>query len=186
MTIWPNWVDLVVVIAVLRTSYNGFGRGLLAELLSAAAAVCVTSLTVNYWSVTKGWLQGWISMHEVVAAPLVFWVLFLSLVVVTRLGIRRITDVLKWERLHWMVQGIGFVVGAFRGLWWMGFLLLMLSLSGVVYLQESVDKRSVIGPRLLSVWRPAFVQVADRFPGALLRDKNRLVPPVRPVQPTPP
>ena len=53
MTTWPNWVDLIILILILRMSYNGFGRGLLMEMLQLAGAVAITCLSVNYWGLVK-------------------------------------------------------------------------------------------------------------------------------------
>ena len=106
--------------------------------------------------------------------------LFLILIFAVHMIIRRVTNVIKWERLHWAIQGLGLMVGALRGLWWSGLILAVLTSSGVTYLQESVEKRSVLGPRLAQLARVQLEQVADRFPGASLRGPF-LIPPMKPV-----
>lgn len=179
-TPWPNWVDLIIVILIFRACYSGFVRGILAELLSLVGAVTVTALAVNYSGVVASWLQPWLAAAPYVAALMGFWSLFGLLVVIVRVVSRRVTDVLKWERLHWFVQGVGLFLGGVRGLWWAGFLLIVLVSSGVPFLATSVEQGSVLGPRLLAVAQGGLEQVANRFPGS----KHRPVPPVPPVQPT--
>lgn len=180
MTTWPNWVDLVIVTILLRTSYNGFGRGLLSEILSLVGAVGATVLTINYAHRVTQWVSPWIWFSQTVAGFVVFLGLFLILIFVVHVVMRRVTDVIKWERLHWAVQGLGLMIGALRGLWWSGVILTVLTSSGVVYLQESVEKRSVLGPRLAHIARANLAQVADRFPGAALRGPV-LIPPLKPT-----
>ena len=175
---WPNWIDLIVVTILLRTCYSGFGRGLLAEVLNLVGAVGVTSLTVNYWEWLAHKLRPWLWVNPTLADFLVFAVSFLALIFMVHFIVRRITELLKWERLHWAIQGVGLVLGGLRGLWWSGVLLVVLTSSGVVYLRSSVEERSVLGQRLARVARDSLEQVADRFPGAGARGGGLLVPPI--------
>jgi len=177
---WPNWVDLIIVTVLLRTSYNGFGRGLLTELLSLAGVISVTALTMNYAHLVTQTVSPWIWFDLTVAGFVIFLGLFLILIVGVHVVIRRLTEVIKWERLHWAIQGLGLMLGALRGLWWSGVLLIVLTGSGVPYLQESVGQRSVLGPHLVQVARENVQRIADRFPGASLRGPV-LVPPLRPT-----
>ena len=180
VTTWPNWVDLVIVIILLRTSYNGFGRGLLSEILSLAGAVCATIFTINGANQVTRWVSPWVWFNQTVAGFIIFIALFLILIFAVHVVIRRLTEVIKWERLHWAIQGLGLMLGALRGLWWSGVILVVLTASGITYLQESVEQRSVLGPHLARVARDSIERIADRFPGASLRGPV-LVPPLRPT-----
>ena len=179
----PNWIDLIIVTVVLRTCYNGFGRGLLAELLSLIGAVAITSLTLNYAEVASGWVKSWVQAGPSLMHVGVFWAFFLIVSLAVRIVLRRAADVIKWERLHWAVQGLGLVLGGLRGLWWSGFLLVVLSSSGVAFLRQSVEERSMFGPRLLHVAREGLVRAADRFPGAAGRGPDLVPPLIRPSAP---
>lgn len=179
MTVWPNWVDLIVITTVFIGCYNGFGRGLLAEILNLIGAASVTSIAINYWSVIASKVQPWVPMvSPIVAGFAVFWLLFLSLWLVSHVLIKRITDVVKWERIHWLIQGIGLILGAIRGAWWSALILVTVSTSGFAYLQQSVEERSVTGARFSARARASLEEVANRFPGAEQRGKA-LIPPIR-------
>ena len=175
---WPNWVDLIVVILVLLMGYNGFGRGFLAELLNLAGAVSVTALTMNYSTLMTGWLFQWLPGHPMAAGVLGFWTFFLIVWYLVRLGLKYATTAIKWERVHWILQGCGFVLGGLRGLWWSGFILLAMTSSGFVYLHESIVSQSVLGPRVVELAGQGMRQVADRFPGARRRGEA-LIPPIK-------
>jgi len=176
---WPNWVDLIIVTILLRACYSGFGRGLLAEVLNLVGAVGVTALTINYWAWLAHKLRPWLWMDTTLANFIVFAVCFLTLMFLVHFIVRRLTELLKWERLHWAIQGVGLVLGGLRGLWWSGVFLVVLTSSGVVYLRSSVEERSVLGPRLVRVAHDYLEQVADRFPGATQRGGGLLVPPMK-------
>jgi len=177
---WPNWVDLVVVTILLRTSYNGFGRGLLTEILSLVGAISATGLCLNYAPLVTQWVMPWVWFDVTVGGFVVFIGFFLILAFGVHVIIKRLTEVIRWERLHWTIQGLGLMVGAMRGLWWSGVILTVLSSSGITYLQESVEERSVLGPRLAQAAEQSLERVANRFPGASLRGPV-LIPPVKPT-----
>lgn len=166
MTQWPNWVDLVIVSITLKTCYGGYVRGVVTELLYAVGTVALTVLSVAYWEKLAGWLQPWVAFPYHLVGVLAFVVLFLTLWVMIRVAVRSFTQIIKWERLHWLLQTIGLILGAARGLWWSGFLLLILSSSGFVYLRQSVEERSLASPKLVEVSRQTMAQLLELVPGA--------------------
>ena len=178
MSTWPNWIDLIVLIVVFRGCYVGFGRGLLTELLGLAGAVSATTLTMNYAGWLMAWVGAWWRGDPILSTFITFWLLFLICALALRMVIRRITQVIKWERLHWTIQGLGLALGGLRGLWWSGFIIVALAGSGFTYLRESVADRSILGPPLLSLATQTLEQVADKYPGAASRGKA-LIPPLK-------
>jgi uncharacterized membrane protein required for colicin V production len=179
VTKWPNWVDLLIVTLVFKACYNGFVRGIATEALHLIGVVSLTVLTLNYGGVVATWLMPWVSWPPSLVALIGFWGLFAMLWLTMRLVIRRVTELLKWERVHWVIQGVGLFLGGLRGLWWTGFLLVVFISSGLPFLVTSVEQGSVLGPGLLKAARTTVVQVADRFPGA----QRRGAVPVPPLQP---
>ena len=175
---WPNWIDLIIITVILKACYSGFARGLLAELLNLLGAVTVTALAINYAGVVTSWLQSRVAFPAYLTAVVGFWVVFLGLWVAMHVLIRQISRVIKWERVNWLIQGLGLLLGGIRGLWWAGFLLVVLSASGFAFLQEGVEKNSVLGPRLLDVAHTSFEEVTARFPGT--HGQTTLVPPWKP------
>ena len=175
---WPNWIDVIVITIFLKTCYNGFARGLLTELLNLLSAAIITALSINYAGVVTSWFQSWMALPTYVTALLGFWVLFFGLLVAVHVLIRQITRVMSWERVSWLVQGLGLLLGGIRGLWWAGFLLVVLSASGFAFLHESVEKNSVLGPQLLDVAHRSLEEVTARFPGT--HERTTLVPPWKP------
>lgn len=166
MTQWPNWVDLVVVTITLKMCYGGYVRGVVAELLYVVGALAMTLLSVGYWERLAGWLQPWVAFPFHLVGALSFVVLFLSLWVVVRVAIRSFTQIMKWERVHWLLQSIGLALGAARGFWWSGFFVLVLNSAGFVYLRQSVEERSLAGPRLAEVSKQAMAQLLEYVPGS--------------------
>jgi len=176
VTTWPNWVDLIVVTLLITGCYNGFGRGVLAEFFNLVGAVIATCLTVNYWSLLAKWVPPLPWLGADFTTLLVFLVLFVTVRFLVRLLVRLCCDVVKWERLHWFVQGLGLFFGGVRGLWWAGFLVVVLTGTQIPYLKSSVEEKSIVGPRLAQLAQNTIEQVANMFPGAGQRRSLALVP----------
>ncbi len=173
-TPWPNWVDLIVIITVFLASYNGFVRGIICEILYGVSAVAVTVMTINWWPRVLDQLRDRVPASPSVLAPIVFWAVFALALIVVKFALKRVADLLKWEQVHWLIQGVGMVIGGVRGLWWAGLFTLALTTSGFDFLRQSVEDRSVFGPRLTQLFRQAVVMVSDRAPGTEYRTQNLL------------
>jgi hypothetical protein len=104
--------------------------------------------------------------------------LLVGLALGLRVVIRAAAAVVKWERIHWFLQGVGLFLGTLRGTWWAGLVVLAMGVSGFQYLQESVQRASLFGPHLAAAARESLIAVTDRFPGARSR-VTTLVPPAR-------
>ena len=177
MTTWPNWVDIIIVTVTLRMCYSGYVRGIITELLLLFGAVVVTVLSISYWGAVAAAVQPWVGFSPRAVSIVIFWVLFLSLWFAIRVVRRSLTELMKWERLHWFVQGIGLLLGGLRGLWWSGFLVMVFTMSGFVYLQQSVEERSLFGARLLAISRSCIERLAEQLPGGASRSST-LIPSV--------
>jgi hypothetical protein len=105
--------------------------------------------------------------------------IFVSLLVLggvlLRSAVSRISAHLRAEKLPPLIQRLGFLLGASRGLWWSSVMLWVLIGIGPYFLQ-SVEQRSLTGRPLLSIGRPAIEQAASWFPG--FRKTGVLVPSV--------
>jgi len=174
LTTWPNWVDLVILIIVLRTCYSGFGRGVLGELLTVLGVVTATALASNFYGMITQRIAPWWAGDQAILACMIFWALLGGAIVLFHAGIHRFLELLKWERLHWTMQSLGLLLGAVRGLWWSGLVVLVLGSLGSEYFTDSVHKRSVIGSRFAPIASQQMKRVVDRYPGSAGR--GELVP----------
>ena len=175
----PNWVDLfVILIPLVRTCYVGFIRGMVAECMSTAGLVSATALACNY--------------HERLASTLAPWwrwsfnsldfLIFLGLLTVGSwvfvcLVARTLSRVISSNASHGTLQGLGIICGGIRGMWLAGLALALLLATGAPYLGQSIEERSLFGPRLLGLSRGTLEWVANRFPGHA--DRTVLIPPLR-------
>lgn len=167
-----------MLLTVWKSCYNGYGRGFLTEAINCVGAVVVTVVTINYAGVMLS-LVSFLTWPPIpVLELLVFWGLFIA----SWFGVRwlrlRIAEVIRWEKFHWFIQGLGLFLGGLRGLWWAGFLLIVISSSGYQFLRDSVETNSVLGQGLTRGFRTSLDYIAEYIPGAQYRD-TVLVPSVQ-------
>ena len=164
--VWPNWVDLVVLSVVVRTSYSGFHRGPLAEFFSLFGLVSATACSCFFYAPVADMLQPWLPMPATLLRFLTFLaLLILSTVILMRFAARKLTELIKWDRMHWLAQLVGLVLGAVRGLWWCGLILLLALGARWSYLQQSILERSLSGARLVEASNQAFLNVTSLYAG---------------------
>jgi uncharacterized membrane protein required for colicin V production len=104
-------------------------------------------------------------------------VLLIGILTFVRFLGRKLVDLIKWDSLSWLVQGLGLFLGCVRGLWCMGLALLMLVATNVIYFNNSIQDRSVLGPHLINVSKRAIEETANRFPGAI--NRKELIPVIK-------
>ena len=151
-------------------------RGGLIEFFLLSGAVAVSALTLNFGPLAAEWVRPFV-LGDPRADAIIFAVVFLNLVLVTRILLRRLSPLLGVGQGHWLVHAGGLVLGGSRGVWWCGIILVALTSTGVSYLQTSVTERSLIGSRMAGPARKHVTQVVSYFPGSQYR-RTDLIPPV--------
>ena len=162
-------------------SYIGLLRGAVVELFLLLGAVGTVVLAVGYWGLVGEFLQPWFSppFPSHVLALLAFWVCFALTLTLIRWTVRGCLALLKkWDKLTWLIQVFGLILGCLRGAWWAGFFVVVLAGSGIPYLKASLEERSMAGPVLLEPYRRTLTQAISQLPRAAV--PAVLVPPVIP------
>ncbi len=174
-TSWPNWVDVVVVTIFLRACYVGFSRGVESEVFGVVGAVTAAALACNFHGTVARLMLPWWKWDPASLDFFVFVTILFTATVACRALFSLVVGLVKWaERLSWLMQGLGLVVGGVRGLWWSGLLLALLLATGVPGLMYAIQDRSMVGDRLVRLTSTTLQQVADWYPG---RDQRTSVLP---------
>lgn len=177
MTTFPNWVDLFVLIIIIRACYVGFEYGLVTALLQLISAVSATAMSVNFGPAVWVLIKSGFPLKKV-GAFVIFWVLFAMVGLLFSLIARRIANLIKWERLNVLLQAGGLICGFLRGSLWSMVLITGLSLSGIPYFEESVVGRSLAGARFGETSEEALKGIAGFFPAPDGRETLALFPKV--------
>jgi uncharacterized membrane protein required for colicin V production len=150
-----NWLDILVIIILLRTVYIAFKNGLSAEFFKLFGIILAIYLSLHYYTVFSDWMGRHLPkmkaklpldfMDFFAFALLVFPSYFIS--VLLRGGIFRL---IRIEALPKLNKWGGLFFGICRGVLLVGLVVFILVISSIDYLKASVNS-SYLAKRFLRV-----------------------------------
>ena len=147
-----NWVDVLVLIIVLRISYIAFQDGLSHEIFPLIGTVCTLVLSLHYYNKISVFLTTNLAKIPVETANfLSFFVLIIAIGLLFKL-IRLIVD--KIIKITWnpLIEKFGgLFAGILRALAVASTVLIIIALIPLSYLQWSIRDRSLIGMYFLRI-----------------------------------
>ncbi|MBI4436834.1 MAG: CvpA family protein [Candidatus Omnitrophica bacterium] len=154
-----NWVDLIVLIIVVRTIYIGFKKGLFIEIFK-----CFGLGTSIFFAVTQYQAWGGVFSEKLnwplqggeVLAFVSFFAACYLLSVLLRILVEKIATVQirgAWDRVGGGVVGLG------RGCLWVIFLEAIALFLTSGYLAQSIQEKSFFSPHLLTGGRASYQMV---------------------------
>lgn len=155
-----NWVDILVVILMLRISYVAFRDGLSREIFSVLGSILIMLLAMHYYTVLGGYIsRNAMNMPIELANFISFLVLVAALGLLVRLLRVLLDKIVKVEWYPAIDKFGGLAVGIIKAYVVTGIVLTALSLVPLSYLQSSIKDKSLTGKYVLE----AGPQVYDRL-----------------------
>ena len=146
-----NWVDIIVVIFLIRGGYIGLTRGFSVELFKILGAIGTCVLTLLYYKQLGTWLVSHSFLSLQIADFLSFLILLFALLIIFRALRVLIFKVLHLELFYGLEKWGGLVLGLGRSIVFASLFLFVLALLPVEYIKESVEAKSFSGPYLKEV-----------------------------------
>jgi uncharacterized membrane protein required for colicin V production len=153
-----RWLDLVVIILLVRIGYIAIKSGLSVEIFKLLGTLLATYIALHYYTIGSDYLRTIITYKEVPLELLDFFSFLLlaisgySVFVLLRSIFYRF---IKMEAVPGLNKWGGLVLGAARGLLFVGLIVFALAISSVSYLKNSVAD-SYSGRRILKVAPAAY------------------------------
>ena len=141
-----NWVDILIVILLIRTSYIGAKTGLSAEIFKIIGVLLGLYFGIKHYSLIGSWIASSISLPPEVSEGAAFLTLVLISTASLRLvglGLEKIVKLTFADKLS---KWGGFVMGLLRGGLILSLLFMFFVIIQVDYLVKSVEERSLTGP----------------------------------------
>ncbi len=157
-----NWVDIIVIIFLIRGGYIGLIQGFSVELFKTLGAIGATVLSLLYYNK----LGLWLSSHSFLSLQIADFLSFLALVFAL-LFIFRALRILIFKISHLQLifaleKWGGFTLGLARSIVFASLFLFLLVLLPIQYIKESVEVTSLSGPYLKEV-APKVLDFIVRF-----------------------
>lgn len=168
-----NWIDVIVVIILMRTSYVAFREGLSCEIFPLIGAVSTLVLALRFYNtlalaISRNFFQA----NIVVAGFFSFLALVLIIGLIFRF-LRGFVDVILKVSWHPMVEKFGgLVVGVARASVLASTALIILALLPLPYVQWSIRDKSVTGMYFLRIGPEIYMKTAALLPGGTVTKES--------------
>ena len=154
-----NWVDVLVLIVVLRISYVALHDGFSHEIFPLIGTTCTGIICYSYYNTVSVYLSGRLEslLKSAPKIPSAAWnfIAFLLLVIVVGLSfkfLRALVDKLVKVTWHPFVESIGgLICGILRASVVLSVVLVFISLIKLPYLNHSINERSLTGGYFLRI-----------------------------------
>jgi uncharacterized membrane protein required for colicin V production len=137
-----NWIDIVVLIILIKTAYTGRKRGLAGEILTFAGTFLVFFLSLTYYDRLARALAVRTPIPHPAAKPICLLFLLIVLFIVIRALFRYLEKLGKLVIMPSLDKYGGLVLGVCRGLIIGSLFIVVLKTLPVDYIQKSVEERS--------------------------------------------
>lgn len=137
-----NWVDIFVLLLVIRVCFVAVKNGFPVELFKLLGTIAAIYLASHYFATLAELLFGWIGLGKVLPLEFLQFVVFLLLAIfgyavflLLRVIFHRF---LKMEAVSSLNKWGSLFLGAIRGIFLASLIIFMMFISSVSYFQESV------------------------------------------------
>ena len=166
-----NWVDILAIILLIRTTYVSLQAGLSSELFSLLGVYLNVVLALNYYAKIGHILSGTIPGFPLVLAN---FVSFLGIAVILAILFRFIGGVLdRVIKIEWhpLIESVGgLVAGLARSCLAVSLVLIILILLPLPYMQWSIRDRSLSGTFFLKIGLSVYAKSIKVLPAFVKND----------------
>ncbi len=156
-----NWVDVLIVILLIRTAYIGARNGLSEEIFRIIGVLLGLFFSIKFYSALGSRINSTVSLPQEYVDGATFLILILLSMLSMKLVALGLTKIVKLAFADKIDKWGGFMVGLFRGAVLMSLLFMLFSIIQVDYLVKSVEERSLTGPYVAKI-APNVYQVLAR------------------------
>lgn len=159
-----NWIDILVIIVVVRIGYVALQEGLSHEIFSLISAVLTAAISMRYFHGLSLFIQNSIKISVPILDSLVLLLLVLGCGLIFKLA-RFLVNMLLKVTWHPAIEKFGgLFLGLARAVVIVSLLLTIMALMPLGYLQYSIKDKSLSGPYLLKVAPEISSWIAWVFP----------------------
>ncbi len=146
-----NWIDIVVLILLIRTSYVGLSRGLTKDFFSFLAIIITTCFSIHYYELLAGFLTSHMDfLNNKTAILLSFMLLVIGSLLIFKIFVYLISQLIKIEFASFLEKIGGLIIGIVYGFLLSSLLIIILSFSETDYIQGSL-RRSWSAPFIIEI-----------------------------------
>lgn len=160
-----NWIDILIIVIMLRVSYCAFQRGLSHEMFPLFGSVVMISLSLRYYSTLSSFCTNYIlKLPAEVLDPAAF----LAILVASGFALKvfgAILDTIIKVSWHPLIERFGgLLIGVIKAAVVTSMVLCFLVLIPISFLQRSVREGSLLGMHFLAIGPNIYGYVSQFLP----------------------
>ena len=159
-----NWVDILVLILLFRTSYIGARSGLSNEIYKLIGVLLGVYIGMKYYAPLGSYINATITLPQELVDGVSFLILILLAMLSLKLVGMGLTKIVKLAFAEAIDKWIGFFAGLFRGAVLASLLFALFGIFQIDYLVKSVEERSLTGPFIEKIAPYAYQLVSRTSP----------------------
>ena len=167
-----NWIDLLVVILLVRSSYVGFTKGFGWELFRFIGYVSTVVATVYYYEYASQLIADYFPVVCSFSNLLSFTGIYIIILLIFKFINILIEKIIKIETVSGIERAGGFLLGFLRGAIFTSFLLITLVFTPIPYFEKSIKERSYTGQVVIKVAPFVYEKIALVFPALKFSQRN--------------
>lgn len=146
-----NWVDIIIVIYIVRAFFLGKKRGLGVELIALISALFAWVLSTNYYQLIAQSFSRWFLLTEKTARTVAFVLIAVFILFIGAILARVLKKVMKLSFIPNVEKIGGCVFGIARGISLCAIIIVALSLCPITGIQQEVYVKSFLGNYLVAL-----------------------------------
>lgn len=162
-----NWVDILIVIIMVRISYIALQDGLSHEIFPLIGTVMTVAISMRYYHDLALFIQGMAGLPVQILDLLALITLVIGIGLIFKLARFLVNTLLKVTWHPFVERFGGLVFGFLRASVVVSILLMIMSLMPLSYLQYSIKDKSLLGPYFLNIAPEISNKAAWAFPAII-------------------
>ena len=167
-----NWIDLLAVILLVRSSYVGFTKGFGWEFFRFLGYLGGAFLSVYYYEYVSQLTGDYLPAVSPFSNLISFTSIYILILFIFKFINTIIEKIIKIEIFSTLERLGGLILGFLRGAITLSLILITLVLMPVPYFEKSVKERSYTGPTILMVVPFLYERAAKIFPALKFERRN--------------
>jgi len=165
-----NWIDVLVVLLLLKSAYAGARTGLTAELFKLIGTVISIVLGLHYYNNIGGALIDYINMPVWFAQFIILVVVVLLVRVIFKYGVVLLLKVLNIQFILGLERIGGALIGFGRGFLFGGLILIASLFLPVRYFYSSIYEGSFLASYLIRTTKAVYTSIIGLVPSQEARE----------------
>jgi len=146
-----NWVDVLVLILLIRISYRGFIRGFSSEILPLLGTFLLLIISLHNYAFIGQLVSAYTPLTRPISNLIAFSILTGIVIFLFNMATKIIQKMVRVEVISFVQHAGGLILGFIRASLTISLVLIFLVLIPIRYLDSSIKDRSVLGMKFLKI-----------------------------------